>query len=101
MSIPYTPEPTLETSGTTQHTTPKLRKPLRLWPGVLFAVLLVLARFVIPTIAPDLFIAEMPITLLGTFGALLASLAIFVWWLFFSRAPWIERLGAFVLMIVA
>lgn len=101
MSIPYTPEPTLETSGATHPTTLKVRKPLRLWPGVLFAVLTVLARFVVPTIAPDVFIAEMPITLLGTFGALLASLAIFLWWLFFSRAPWLERLGAFVVMIVA
>ena len=35
-------------------------------------------------------------------GRILAgALAILVWWLFFSRAPWSERLGALVLMIVA
>ena len=34
-------------------------------------------------------------------GALLGALAIVVWWVFFSRAPWSERWGAIVLMIVA
>ena len=34
-------------------------------------------------------------------GGLVAALAIVVWWLFFSRAPWSERVGAIVLMIVA
>src|SRR6185503_10758627 len=28
-------------------------------------------------------------------------LSIFVWWIFFSRAPWSERLGAIAVMIVA
>jgi outer membrane protein assembly factor BamB len=101
MSTAYTPEPVQTTDNTTHTERPKVRKPLRLWPGVIAAVLLVLLRFVIPTIVPNVFIAEMPVTLLGTFGALLASLAIFLWWLFFSRAPWLERLGAFVVMIVA
>ena len=30
----------------------------------------------------------------GMLGALPADLLIVVWWLFFSRAPWSERLGA-------
>ena len=70
------------------------RQPLRLWPGVVAAVLLVLVRFVFPVIVPDG----------GGFallGAVVGGLLIIVWWLFFSRAPWPERLGAIALMIVA
>jgi outer membrane protein assembly factor BamB len=39
--------------------------------------------------------------MLGVLGALAFALAIVVWWVVFSRAPWSERLGAVVLMIVA
>ena len=34
-------------------------------------------------------------------GGVVGGLAIVVWWLFFSRAPWSERVGAILLMIVA
>ena len=37
----------------------------------------------------------------GILGAVVAGLLILVWWLFFSRAPWSERIGAVVLMVVA
>src|SRR5512139_419836 len=70
------------------------RGPLRLWPGVAAAVLLLLGKFVMPVIVPEA-------AGFGMFGAILSALAIFVWWVFFSRAPWSERLGAIVLMIVA
>jgi outer membrane protein assembly factor BamB len=71
-----------------------LKKPLRLWPGVLAAVLLLLLRFVVPNVVPEALIV-------GMFGGLGCALAIVVWWAFFSRASWSERLGAVVLMIVA
>ena len=73
---------------------PTPRKPLRLWPGVLAAVLLLLLRFVVPKVVPEALIV-------GMFGGLGCALAIVVWWAFFSRARWSERLGAVVLMIVA
>ena len=70
------------------------RPPLRLWPGVVAAVLLLLVRFVAPLVMPDGGI-------IGVLGALVASLLIAVWWMFFSRAPWPERLGVVAFMIVA
>jgi outer membrane protein assembly factor BamB len=70
------------------------RPPLRLWPGVVLAILVLLARFVLPGIFPDL-------TPYGLLGSLAGALAIVVWWLFFSRVPWSERLGAIALMAAA
>src|SRR5439155_27203662 len=37
----------------------------------------------------------------GMFGAIAGGLVAAVWWLLLSRAPWIERLGAIVLGILA
>ena len=74
---------------------PTRQKPLRLWPGVVIVVLQWLARFVVPYFAPDAIIYGV---MAGVFGG---GLAIIVWWVFFSRALWSERLGAVVLMVVA
>ena len=52
------------------------------------------ARFGIPILVPDF-------TMYGVLAGLAGGLALIVWWLFFSRAPWSERLGALALMIVA
>ena len=38
---------------------------------------------------------------IALFGELFGVLAVIGWWLFFSRAPWPERLGAVALMVVA
>ena len=69
------------------------RKPLRLWPGVVLAVLLVVVRLV-----PIVVLEIMPVAMMG---AVVGGLLILLWWLFFSRAPWSERLGVVVLMVVA
>jgi outer membrane protein assembly factor BamB len=37
----------------------------------------------------------------GMLGGLICGLAIVVWWLVFSRAPWLERVGALVLIVIA
>jgi outer membrane protein assembly factor BamB len=73
---------------------PTPRKPLRLWPGVVVVILQLLAQFVVPVLSPDFMV-------FGVFGGLIGGLAVVLWWLFFSRAPWSERLGAIVLMVVA
>ncbi len=73
---------------------PTPRKPLRLWPGVVIAILQCLVQFVVPVVAPEA-------AFLAMLGGLAGGLAVVVWWLFFSRAPWSERLGAVALMIAA
>ena len=77
-----------------------LTRPLRLRPGVILAIVLVITRYVVPVIAPDAEIAEMPLVVLAMLSGVLLAVAIVLWWLLFSRAPWPERLAAVALMIV-
>src|SRR3954451_6411154 len=84
-----------------QNVVPSPRKPLRLWPGVAFAIVLVLGRYVTPPIAPDAEIFSLPLGLIALFAGMLSAVGIVVWWVFFSRAPWSERLSAIALMILA
>lgn len=69
------------------------QKPLRLWPGVVAVVLQWLVRFVVPIVVPGAIG-------FGIIGGVVGGLAVLVWWLFFSRALWSERLGAVVLMVL-
>jgi outer membrane protein assembly factor BamB len=73
---------------------PTLRRPLRLWPGVVLVVLQWLAWLILPLVNPDA-------AIYGVLFAVFCGLAVLLWWLFFSRAPWSERLGAVVLMVLA
>ncbi len=70
-------------------------KPLRLRPGVILGVLLALLWFVLPAVLPD----DYALYALG--GAVGSVLLILIWWLFFSRAPWLDRLGAILFAVVA
>jgi outer membrane protein assembly factor BamB len=70
------------------------RKPLRLWPGVVIAIMLLAARFGLLLIMPAAMIPAI-------IGGVICGLIIFLWWLFLSRAPWIERLGALPLSFLA
>jgi len=72
---------------------PMSQKALRLWPGVV-AVVLQWVGFLLPRVAPEAGIY-------GMLGAAFFGLVVVVWWLFFSRAPWFERVGAIVLMPAA
>jgi outer membrane protein assembly factor BamB len=53
-----------------------------------------LAWFVLPLVVPEA-------GMYGMMAGVLSGLVIALWWLFFSRAPWSERVGALVLMPVA
>jgi outer membrane protein assembly factor BamB len=79
MSIPHAFEP----AG---------RTPLRLWPGVVAVLTQWFFWLILPVLLPEG-------GLYGVFGAVGCSLAVFLWWMFFSRAPWSERIGAIILMI--
>src|SRR5579862_6266525 len=70
------------------------RPPIRLWPGVVAVTLQWLLIFGAPIVAPDLI-------LYGMLGGVSLGLVILLWWLFFSRTPWSERIGAVVLIVVA
>jgi outer membrane protein assembly factor BamB len=72
---------------------PTQQKLLRLWPGVVAAALC-LIRYAVPIVVPEALLFSL---LCGAAGVLIMIL----WWLFFSRAPWLERVGAIVLMIAA
>jgi outer membrane protein assembly factor BamB len=76
-------------------------KPLRLWPGAIAAVLIVLVRLVLPLSARDGVLFGFPSIVVGVLGGVVSGLAAMVWWVFFSRAPWLDRVGAIVLMIGA
>jgi outer membrane protein assembly factor BamB len=75
-------------------TQPAPPRSLRLWPGCIAALLIIVAGFVIPALVPGS-------SMYGFFTSLAASVVIAIWWLFFSRAPWLERIGAIVVMMAA
>ena len=75
-------------------------KPIRFWPGVVMAIVLVVARYIAPRLVPDVEIFGLPFVVAAMFAALALTLAIVVWWLFFSRVPWTERLSALALAVL-
>ena len=83
------------------HIETRTAKPLRVWPGVTAALLLVFFRYVLPNVAPGKEIFGLGTDMIGTFGGFLFSLLIFVWWIFFSRAPWVDRLITIAAIAVA
>jgi outer membrane protein assembly factor BamB len=74
---------------------------LRLWPGVALAIALALFGYAVPILVPDAEVSSFSVASIGRIAGIAGAVAILVWWLFFSRAPWAERAGAIVLMIIA
>ena len=66
---------------------------LRLWPGVVIALVMLVARYLLPLVWADG-------AMIGVIGGVAGALAIVVWWLGFSRAPWPERIGVLVLLAI-
>jgi len=80
--------------ATAQTVEPKRKKTLRLWPGVVLVILQLVLRFAVPVFAPDALFY-------GVMAGPVGGLAVILWWLFFSRAAWSERLGAVGLIAAA
>ena len=70
------------------------RKPLRLWPGVIAVVVQWIFWIGIPIVAPDY-------AAFGLLSGIAGGLVVLIWWLFLSKAPWPDRIGALLLMVVA
>ena len=69
-------------------------KPLRIWPGVAIAIVMVLVAVVAPMVSADGGMYAM-------LGGVIGTLLILLWWLCFSRAPWLDRIAAIVLVAAA
>jgi hypothetical protein len=69
-----------------------VRKPIRLWPGVAIVAIQWILRFIVPAVYADGI-------LIGLLGAMAGGLGILIWWLFFSRAPWLDRIGGLVAIV--
>ena len=79
---------------TAQTDEPTPRKPIRLWPGVTLLAIQWLGWFIVPFFGTEAM-------MYGMLAGVICALLIAVWWLFFSRAMWLERFAALVLMVVA
>lgn len=89
---PHPDQPVHQNSNTAKESKP--RKPVRLWPGVAILALQWTAIIVIYLIMPEP--GFIPV-LAGFIGGVL----LLIWWLFFSRALWVERIGIILLMVLA
>jgi outer membrane protein assembly factor BamB len=80
------PEQTIKATGT------RTFRPLRAWPAVLLALLMLASRFG-PEVSGD---AMAKYWMATVFGPLLCCLLLLIWWLAASRATWRERLFGFL-----
>ena len=77
--------------------TPDTPSPgLRLWPGLVAIALLLFFRFGFKLLVPGFEGFSK-----GMQGSLLMAAVILLWWLFASRAPWVDRLAGLLLLPAA
>ena len=76
----------------TQSNDTPARKPIRLWPALAIIAIQIAGIALAPVLFEDPMLARIG-SVVG--GAVL----IVLWWLLFSRVPWLERIGGVVLMV--
>jgi outer membrane protein assembly factor BamB len=69
-------------------------KSPRLWPGIVIGILIILIRYILPLINPSLMVQSF-------MGGVIGGILTFIWWLFFSRVAWFDRLAGTGLAFVA
>ena len=69
------------------------QQALRLWPGIVGASIIAFSLLVVPFVIPD--------GTLAMLGGAVGAVIVVVWWLFFSRARWLERVTALVAIVAA
>src|ERR687892_253212 len=72
------------------------QKLLRVWPAIVIVLLQWVSRFGVKAVIPGIEgFAQ------GMMGSFAFTILLIIWWTFFSRARWKERLGALALMVAA
>jgi outer membrane protein assembly factor BamB len=71
---------------------PQATKPLRLWPALALVGIQWGARYALPAVNPE-WMQWAVLTWVGL------GLVVALWWLFFSRASWLERVGILALSV--
>ena len=71
-------------------------RKLRVWPGIVAVVLLFVFRFGVKALVPGIQGFGYAVM-----GSLFFALVVIVWWAFFSRSAWTERIGGLALIAAA
>src|SRR5687767_4403315 len=72
------------------------RKLLRVWPAIVLVLLLWISRFGVKALIPGIEGFGQ-----GMMGSFALTVLLIIWWAFFSRTPWKERVGALALIVAA
>jgi len=69
-------------------------RPLRLWPGIVGAALILIGAVIVPIATPANSMVGVPVEMAG-------AVVVVLWWLLFSRAAWPDRIAGVGLIAVA
>jgi outer membrane protein assembly factor BamB len=79
-----------------QQTLEGAAKPLRVWPGIVAVTIQWLSRFGLKAVVPGF--SGFASGMLGSFAA---AAGVVIWWVFFSRAAWVDRVAGLLLTAAA